>query len=172
MKPTGIEFAEACIAIKDRYYKYSEMDCQGFMERGLMKLGVNDKWRGSNHMWREALSWKGTVEECIAKYGEIPVGAWLFTVKFDGGERKRGYNDSEGNASHVGCYTGQGKGAVHSSISSGGTTEISFPHKLWTHVGLCKCLDYNNEPADTTTQIRAGLSQIHNIVESLMEAIG
>ena len=38
--------------------------------------------------------------------GEIPVGAWVFNLRFDGGEKDRGYNDSEGNAYHVGIYVG------------------------------------------------------------------
>ena len=86
-------------------------------------LGVRHDWKGSNDMWRNALSWKGTPDECIKKFGCIPSGAWLFTLKQDGGEIKRGYKDGLGNAAHVGIYTGMGRGAMHSS--TGGVAQCA-----------------------------------------------
>lgn len=171
MKPTGAEFAQAAMQIAAKGYSYKDMDCQAFMEAALKKVGIYKNWRGSNHMWREALSWHGSVEECMQKYGEIPIGAWIFTVKNDGGEKSRGYNDSMGNAAHVGCYTGQGKGAVHST--TGGTQECAFPDaKRWTHVGLCSLLDYSTEYVPTVGEsIKAGLHQISNIVEALLREL-
>ena len=118
-------------------------------------------------MWREALSWKGTVEECRQAFGEIPVGAWLFTIKDDGGEKLRGYTDGLGNAAHVGVYTGEGKGSVHST--AGGTQEADFPAKRWTHVGLCSLLDYDKEYIPSAHEaVREGLNQIIEIVERLL----
>ncbi len=170
-KISGLEFAQAAIKVAAHGYSYKEMDCQGFVEAALKKCGAYKNWRGSNHMWREALSWRGTVDECMQKYGEIPVGAWLFTIKQDGGEKARGYNDSQGNAAHVGVYTGQGKGAVHSS--TGGTQECDFPDpKRWTHVGLCSLIDYSMEHIPSTTdKIRDGLNQISNIVEMMLSEL-
>ena len=55
-------------------------------------------------MWRNALMWKGTVDECRKCFGKIPVGAWVFMLSYDGGEVARGYHDNEGNAVHVGIY--------------------------------------------------------------------
>ena len=171
MSATGLEFAIAAVEIAAKGYTYKEMDCQAFVEAALRQVGYKNNWRGSNHMWREALSWKGTVEECVEAFGEVPVGAWLFTIKTDGGEKLRGYNDKEGNASHVGVYTGMGKGSVHST--TGGTQEAAFPDpKRWTHVGLCKLLDYDKEYIPTPQEkIVTGLHQIMNIVEGLLDGI-
>ena len=82
-------FAAAAYSYKDSHIPYSKLDCQAFVERVLHDCGVDYNWRGSNHMWRDALSWKGTISECMQKFGEVPSGAWLFTVKHDGGEIKR-----------------------------------------------------------------------------------
>lgn len=171
MSVTGVEFAQACEKIVDKFYSYKEMDCQAMMEAGLRACGLRMNWRGSNHMWREALSWKGTVNECVKKFGEVPVGAWLFTIKHDGGEVARGYKDNEGNAAHVGCYTGTGKGSVHSTGI--GTQEADFPDdKRWTHVGLCSLLDYSRtEPLSNLDKLREGLHSIHDIVEQLLEEL-
>lgn len=167
MSATGIEFAKAAIAIAEKGYTYQEMDCQAFVEAALKKVGIRKNWRGSNHMWREALAWKGTVDECLNTYGEIPVGAWLFTLKNDGGEKLRGYTDGLGNAAHVGVYTGEGKGSVHSTGI--GTQEAEFPGKRWTHVGLCSLLDYDKDYIPTAHEaIKEGLLQISNIVESML----
>ena len=97
-------------------------------------------------MWRTALSWKGTIDEAIAKFGSVPVGAWLFTITHDGGEVARGYHDNEGNAAHVGIFTAKGKGAMHST--KGGVQECAFPDpKRWTHCGLASVIDYDHVPA-------------------------
>lgn len=167
MTPTGVEFAEACVKIKNRGYTYQEMDCQSFIEAGLKAIGVRKNWRGSNHMWRDALAWKGTVDEALARFGEIPVGAWLFTIKQDGKEPAT-YTDGI-NAAHVGCYTGQGLGSVHST--TGGTQDAPFPSSRWTHVGLCKYLDYENEPLDQMGKIREGLTTIYNLVDDMLRSI-
>lgn len=127
------------------------MDCQGLIEWCLRQIGKPHNYRGSNDMWRHALSWKGTPEECKAKFGKIPVGAWLFIVKDDGGEKVRGYNDNEGNASHVGVYTGHGLGAVHASSSRGCVAESKFAGKTiknggWNRVGMPEA--FNDAPVE------------------------
>ena len=124
-KPSAKAFAEMAYSYRNSGIPYSQWDCQMFVEKMLKKVGVTRNWRGSNHMWREALSWKGTPEECIAKFGCIPPGAWLFTLVWDGSEKKRGYYDDEGGANHVGVYTGMGKGAMHST--TGGVQECAYP---------------------------------------------
>ncbi len=109
---SGYDFAQQAKSTKYDGLSYERADCQKFVEAVLIDCGVRKEggqpydWKGSNSMWRNALAWKGTVEDCIAKYGEIPVGAWVFIVKRDGGEKERGYNDNEGNATHVGIYVG------------------------------------------------------------------
>ena len=123
------------------------MDCQGLCEFLLLKSGVDKReclYTGSNDMWRNALSWKGTPAECIAQFGAIPHGAWLFIHSHDGGEPDH-YSDGEGNASHVGVYIG-GKVAIHASASRGCVAESVFKGKAinggWNMVGLCKHVDY------------------------------
>lgn len=144
-KVDNFAFAETAYLYHNRNIPYKQLDCQAFVERVLADCGIYENWRGSNHMWREALDWKGTVDEAIKKWGSVPVGAWLFTVKNDGGEVKRGYHDDQGNAAHVGIYTAKGKGAMHSS--TGGVQECAFPDpKRWTHVGLAKDIDYKSVP--------------------------
>lgn len=140
---SGLYFANVAYSYRNSKIPYSSMDCQAFAEHVLQEAtGIKRDWRGSNHMWRDALSWKGTPEECIEKFGSIPAGAWLFTLKFDGGEVQRGYHDSEGNAAHVGIYTGQGKGAMHST--TGGVQECAYPDPArWNRIGLCKYLNYD-----------------------------
>lgn len=116
---------------------YSELDCQAFVERVLKDCGEKHDWRGSNDMWRNALSSKGKIES----YSEIPAGAWLFNVQHDGGEKDRGYNDNEGNAKHVGIYLGNNN-VIHST--TGGVQMDVITSKRWNSYGLCKYIDYDN----------------------------
>lgn len=119
------------------------MDCQGLMEYQLRQFGVKKNWKGSNDMFRNACDWVGTIAECKKEFGKIPKGAWLFIVEFDGGEVARGYKDGLGNASHVGVYTGIGNGVVHASASRRCVASSTLKN-AWTHVGLCKYIDYGN----------------------------
>lgn len=129
---------------------YSRLDCQGFVEEVLKDCGVRKpdgtpyNWRGSNSMWRHYIKWKGTKEECIKKFGEIPLGAFLFLLKWDGGEQERGYHDGEGNASHVGLYTGTTPLPCMDSQGNRGVDYCKL--SVFTHVGLMDMVDYYNEP--------------------------
>lgn len=135
---------------------YDKMDCQKFAERCLADCGWTIDLRGSNAWYRKCRQegWVGTPEECVAKYGKTPDGAFLFIHAFDGGEEKRGYYDGLGNASHMGYCTGsRGKGAIHSSETAGGVAESKYRNKSinggWNCVGLLpKEIDYHiGEPA-------------------------
>lgn len=131
---------------------YDKLDCQGFVEQVLKDCGVRKSdgtpynWRGSNSMWRNALLWKGTVEECKAVYGEIPLGAWVFIVRNDGGEIDRGYHDNEGNASHVGilCLDPEtNKNCVRDSTESRTRNGVGYRTlDSFTHVGLPYMINY------------------------------
>ncbi len=91
---------------------YTKLDCQGFVEKVLEDCGVRKadgsvyNWKGVNSMWRNAFTWKGSIEEAKKKFGEIPLGAWMIHWVNDGGEKERGYFDGLGNAKHIGIYTG------------------------------------------------------------------
>lgn len=159
----AIAYAEQAYSYRDSHIPYKELDCQAFVEKVLRDCGVSRNWRGSNDMWRSALKWRGTYTEALVKFGCIPRGAWLFTVKQDGGEKKRGYNDSDGNACHVGIFTGQGYGAMHST--TGGVQQCAGDDKRWTHVGLATDIDYNVEGLTD----REMLEKILAYLEILME---
>lgn len=147
--------ANATQAMSDRYdgIPYSKLDCQAFVEQVLKDLGVRKddgtayNWKGSNSMWRNALSWKGTIEECRTMFGEIPLGSWVFIVKRDGGEVARGYHDNEGNATHVGIYCRHNLEQVRDSTRTNTRDGVGYRAlKGFTHVGLPKMLDFSNIP--------------------------
>lgn len=117
---------------------YSQLDCQAFVEKVLADCCLKKDWRGSNHMWRDALSEKHPIEDLA----QIPAGAWVFTVKHDGGEVDRGYLDDEGNAKHVGIYLGDGE-VIHSTSAGNKCVQMDvISSSRWTHWGLCKYIDY------------------------------
>lgn len=160
----NLDFAAAAQAYAGRHIPYSELDCQAFVEKVLSNCGVTHDWKGSNDMWRNALKWKGTVAECEERYGVVPPGALLFTIKYDGGEIPRGYTDGV-NAAHVGIYTGYGDGAMHST--TGGVQTAKFPDgKRWTHVGLHKDVQYP-APLGSKEKVLALLEELKGAIECL-----
>ena len=128
---------------------YSVMDCQAFVEACLKDAGLNMNLAGSN-AWYRAMDWVGTPEECVALFGSIPKGAFLFILEFDGGEPHIYQDDGIGNASHIGIYTGRydgGRtGAMASSKSKGGVIHSKFYGRTinggWNRIGLFRKLDY------------------------------
>lgn len=131
---------------------YSKMDCQAFVEKCMKDAGMDKNLAGSNAWYRECRKngWVGTPEQCKSTFGSIPKGAFLFILKHDGSETQRGYKDGLGNASHIGLYTGRGKGAIHSSSSRGCVAESAFkgktiPNGGWNTVGLWDKLDYGDK---------------------------
>lgn len=168
------KFAEQARSDKYNNIKYDQADCQGFVEKVLYDSGCRKQdgqaynWRGSNSMWRNALSWKGTLEECRNKYGEIPLGAWVFIVKYDGGEVEKGYHDSEGNAVHVGIYVGNDE-TRDSTRNSKGRDGVGYrPLKDWNRVGLCKYLDYSLNNKDNNVERS---KEIINYFRSLLDEL-
>ena len=129
---------------------YSEMDCQAFVEWCLKQCGLKKDLAGSNAWYREVKE-NGVIltpEECVKQLGCVPMGAFLFIHAYDGGEEKRGYYDSLGNASHIGICTGtRGKGAIASSASRGYVAESEFHGKSikggWNKVGLYNKVAYD-----------------------------
>ena len=139
--------AEYFSKMGDKYLgtSYSVYDCQAFVERMLADAGLRMDLAGSN-AWYRTMSWRGTPEQCIAKFGCIPTGAFLFIVKHDGGEPSH-YNDSLGNASHIGVVTHRNGGAIHSSYSRGGVytsvfNDATIPNGGWNMIGLWTRMDY------------------------------
>lgn len=133
---------------------YSMYDCQAFVEQVLKDLGVMKSdgtpynWKGSNSMFRNYIRWRGTIDECKKKFGCVPKGAFVFLVKNDGSEEKRGYHDGLGNASHVGIHIGN-----NTCMDSQPTDGIQYRKlSIFTHVGLMYMVDYSttySQPNDT-----------------------
>lgn len=146
-KPLAEEFAAKGKAYLDE--PYDEIDCQALVEAMLRDVGVKKNWKGSNAMYRD-MAWVGTPEECKKQFGCIPVGAFIFILKHDGGEPAEYRNDGIGNADHVGVKTGTGKGAIHSSATMDMVAESSFkdrtiPNGGWNRIGLCRLVDYGRD---------------------------
>lgn len=148
LRTTGQEVADQAVTGNYVGTPYSKLDCQGFVEQVLKDLGVRKpdgtpyNWRGSNSMFRNFIRWRGTIEECKKKFGTIPPGAFVFLVKHDGGEVKRGYNDGLGNATHVGLYIRAN--LCMDSQPTGGVTYRKI--SIFTHVGLMDMIDYSTSP--------------------------
>lgn len=147
--------------------KYDKCDCQHFVETVLFDSGCKKpdggryNWAGSNSMWRNALSKRGSIAEFIDEFGDIPAGSWVFMLRFDGGEVDRGYRDGEGNATHVGIYIGGG--LVRDSTRSTKTGRDGVGTRSindFNMVGLCKYLDYDNITVNNNKQIKSILSDI------------
>lgn len=166
---TGLQFAENALLPKWDTFSYDRMDCQGFVEAVLKDIGVRKKdgsvydWRGSNSMYRNYFSWRGTVEECKKKFGSIPVGAFVYVWKRDG--QPETYKDSLGNFSHVGIYCGND--TVRDSTRSTktgrngvGTRSLSG----FTYVSLFSGLDYSvTNPYNASVEtVMATIDRIHN----------
>ena len=124
---------------------YSVYDCQAFVERCLADAGLQIDLAGSNAWYRE-MDWTGTPEECVALFGRVPKGAFLFILEQDGGELPKYKPDGLGNASHIGIATGTGLGAIHSSYTRYSVQESYFAGESinggWNRVGLWHRVDY------------------------------
>lgn len=175
---SAVHFADVADDPSYNKYKYDDLDCQAFVEKILYDSGVRKpdgsayNWKGSNAMWRSALSWRGTIAEAVDKFGQIPDGAWVFMLKYDGGEKDRGYHDGEGNASHVGIYVGGG--LVRDSTRSTKTKRDGVGIRSisdFNMIGLCKYLDYNVGNVDNKSQIKSILDDIEKRVEDLRRVL-
>lgn len=108
---TGEDFAKCALDSKWNKLKYNECDCQNFVELVLKDIGVRKSdgsiynWKGSNSMYRNFFSWRGSIDECIARFGCVPVGAFVYVWQETGAELV-GYFDDLGNCKHVGIYCG------------------------------------------------------------------
>ena len=102
-------------------------------------------WKGSNAMWRQISGWRGTLAECRKEFGEIPLGAWVFIRKNDGGEKDRGYQDNLGNFTHVGIYCNLGGEPVRDSTRYTGRDGVGYRNlKSFTHVLLPDFINYSD----------------------------
>ena len=129
---TGYQFAEQARSSKYNGIPYSKLDCQAFVEEVAKDAGIRKpdgsiyNWKGSNSMWRNISGWKGTIQDCKDQFGCIPLGAWVFIRKTDGGEKDRGYNDNLGNFTHVGIYCKESDQPVRDSTRYTGRDGVGY----------------------------------------------
>lgn len=148
---TGSEISKA--GFKYIGTSYSVMDCQAFVERCLADCGIRKDLAGSNAWYRFIMQngWIGSPELCRSTFGSIPIGAFLFILKNDGKEPGKYQGDGIGNSSHIGIYTGTGKGAINSSSTNGCVCESNFKGKSingsWNRIGLWREISYG-DPVD------------------------
>lgn len=154
---TGKQYADQAKDPKYDKLKYDQYDCQAFCELVLKDIGVRQpngavyNWKGSNDIARHACSWIGTKDECIKKFGSVPLGAWAFIWDNTGNEKQRGYYDGKGNYSHIGIYVGDNTVRDSTKIKSSSGTYIrdgvgNRPLSAFNRIGLAQMLDFGVVP--------------------------
>ena len=84
---TGKEFADLAQDTRYNKFTYDQLDCQAFVEKVLADLGVRKpdgtvyNWRGSNSMYRNYYSWRGSIDEAISAFGSVPIGTFGLVAK-------------------------------------------------------------------------------------------
>ena len=106
----------------------AEFDCQGWLEAILRALGLKVSFAGTNDMWRNMGYEKGTIAECVKKYGKVPIGTPILIVDHNGGEPAKYQGDGQGNAWHVYIKVADGW-LMHASQSNGGVSVKEFKDK-------------------------------------------
>lgn len=137
---------------------YSKLDCQAFVERVLNDAGMKIiNYRGSNHMWRSLVYDRELISEAI----DFFPGMLVFTLKYDGGETKRGYHDDLGNAVHVGIYIG-GDEVMHSTTGGVQFGKLS----RFTHIAKIIDVEYGEQSPENETK-----TKLHSILYALRQLV-
>lgn len=152
---------ELCRAIRDHpellNIPHSKCDCQAAVEKALKLIGVDVNYRGSNHMWREMVYNRYTIDEFKAAHdGSLIPGMICFTLKHDGSEKNRGYYDDMGAAVHVGIILDT---EMCFQSASRGTEIISLNKTTFNRVAFCSHITYINEETETN------LTEVQHIIE-------
>lgn len=135
-KVTGEQFAAKAAELLSRneipYVKGGEtlkgMDCQGLVRWVMRELGmVLPAQKGTNYLWRNGLSEKGSIADCTIRWGKVPLGALVFIRDYDGGEPDT-YQDHEGNIWHVYVKLREGL-LIHASAGNGFVLTRAFADK-------------------------------------------
>jgi hypothetical protein len=171
---TGIEFAQCALLPKWDKYTYDKMDCQAFVEAVLKDIGVRKSngsvydWRGSNSMYSNYYSWRGTVEECVKQFGSVPVGAFVYMWE-PTGEQKKGYTDGLGNFTHVAIYCGNDVVRDSTRNKSGRDGVGTRTMKGFSHITLFSGLDYSvtNSYNSNVESLMASISGIRKELEKM-----
>lgn len=175
MRRTGEELASCALLEKWDKYKYEQLDCQAFVEEVIKDLNILKpdgsvyNWRGCNSMYRNYYTFRGTIEECIAKFGCLPIGAFVY-IWTPTGQELVGYYDDLGNCKHVGLYCGDN--IVRDSTRSTKTKRNGVGTRTldgFTHCSLFSGLDYNitNNYNSSEEDIKKLLSSIQRNADEL-----
>ncbi|HPJ03124.1 MAG TPA: peptidoglycan-binding domain-containing protein [Candidatus Limiplasma sp.] len=125
---TKIEADPARYPYKNGAEGPAEFDCQGWLEAILRALGLKVSFAGTNDMWRNMGYEKGTIAECVKRYGKVPIGTPILIVDHNGEEPDKYQGDGEGNAWHVYIKVADGW-LMHASQSNGGVSVKEFKDK-------------------------------------------
>ena len=104
------------------------MDCQGLVKWTMRELGLRADFKGTNDIWRNYLSERGSISDCVKRHGSVPIGTLIFIRDFDGGEQARGYYDDQGNIWHVYIKIASGL-LIHASASNERVLTRAFADK-------------------------------------------
>ena len=135
-----------------------DFDCQGWYEFLHRSLGLNLRYKGTNDMYRNMGFEVGTIEEGVAKYGSIPIGAAILICDFS--VTPSGYKTPP-DCEHI--YVKVAKGwLMHSSQSKGGVASKKFEDKTIpnggpTHYLLVKGVQYDG--VSQTTAVAATVEE-------------
>lgn len=159
---TGNELANAIIANQDIMcgIAHSKLDCQAAVEKALKLIDVSVNYRGSNHMWREMVHDRETIAEYRAAHGVLSPGLICFHLKFDGSEKKRGYNDDMGAAVHVGVILDDSR-VYHSGAN--GSEIRSLQGSTFNRVAKCNFLEYDTDVETDDEEIASTLNEISEL---------
>lgn len=184
----GDYFAQLALNYDGQYIPYSQCDCIQFVNmvwqdisqitaQRSLTLGTNSIWRSTrtfpttDPMGRNPtpeLWYKGTLADCISRYGNIPTGTLLFHKISDAGPPAippQYAGDGIGNFVHVGIYCGNGKvmqsgGQDSGSIPGGGVHKSDFDPDAWNYAAFVVYVEPSNydppeppEPGDNTLHI-------------------
>ena len=160
---TGVQIANTALTSDLIGTPYSKLDCQALVEVVLKEAGLNIiNYRGSNHMWRELVYDR---QETSNPDTVVFPGMLAFILKHDGGETKRGYHDTMGNATHVAIALGDGR-VFESTV---GGVQISSIRRF-THVARIIDVDYDDiAPGGSSTPTTSTAEKIDKIIEALMQ---
>ena len=145
------------------------LDCQGVIEYVLRELGITASYRGTNHMWREMFSEKGTIADGVEKHGEIPIGACILICDYD--TTPNGYSETP-DCNHIYLKIADGY-LLHASSSNGKLMIRDFADKAIpnggpTHYGLIAGITYDGISA---TETNAGDTETAVVQQSVWKPL-
>ena len=142
---------------------HSKVDCQAAVEKALKLVGVNVNYRGSNHMWRDMVTDRWTIDAYKGAHdGLLTPGLICFHLKNDGSEVARGYHDNMGAAVHVGIILDTDT-VFHSGAN--GTEIRPLAGTTFNRVAFCKHINYIDVESNST--LRARLDSIIATLDTL-----